>query len=63
MITAEEAGEFAREWVEAWNAHDLARVPAHSVVVYYRGHRGPVAEVFTFGHGGKVRSACANYSQ
>ena len=29
MITKEFAGNFAREWVEAWNAHDLDRVLEH----------------------------------
>lgn len=29
MIGVEFATQFAWEWVEAWNAHDLARVLAH----------------------------------
>lgn len=109
---------FAREWVAAWNAHDLDRVLAHyeddfemhsplirslagvesgrlrgkpavraywaralaaipdlhfellaalagvdSVVVYYQGHRGLVAEVFRFGATGKVCMASAHYAE
>ena len=26
MLTEEFAAEFAREWIEAWNSHDLERV-------------------------------------
>ena len=29
MITPEFAQHFAREWIAAWNAHDLPRVLAH----------------------------------
>src|SRR3954468_10157681 len=29
MITREWAWEFAVEWVEAWNAHDLERILSH----------------------------------
>lgn len=29
MITKEEANHFAREWIEAWNSHDLERVLSH----------------------------------
>ena len=29
MITKDWAQKFAREWVEAWNAHDLERVLSH----------------------------------
>lgn len=29
MITKEFATEFAREWVDAWNAHDLKRILSH----------------------------------
>lgn len=112
------AQRFAREWVEAWNAHDLDRVPSHyeddfemsspiivglageasgtlrgkpairaywakalamlpdlrfelvtvlagvnSVTLYYRGHRGLVAEVFHFGGSGKVSKAFAHYAE
>lgn len=28
-LTREAAEAFAREWVEAWNSHDLARILAH----------------------------------
>jgi ketosteroid isomerase-like protein len=111
------AKRFAREWVDAWNAHDLERVLAHydedfeisspyvkllagepsgtlkgkpairaywtsalkaiphlrfelltvfagvnSVMVYYQGHRGLVAEVFQFGPSGKVARAFAHYA-
>ena len=31
MMTKEHAEEFAREWYEAWNAHDLDRILAHWV--------------------------------
>ncbi len=108
---------FAREWIEAWNAHDVDRVLAHyeddfemsspfiaaftgvasgrlrgkaeirrywkialervpdlrfellevfsgvrSLVIRYRGHKGPVAEVFHFGPSGKVTAASAHYA-
>lgn len=111
------AERFAKEWVEAWNAHDLDRVLSHyeddfemsspiivsmvgepsgtlrgkpairaywakalkllpnlrfelltalagvnSVTVYYKGHRGLVAEVFHFGASGKVSKAYAHYA-
>ena len=29
MMTREHAEDFAREWYEAWNAHDLDRILAH----------------------------------
>ncbi len=29
MITREVAEHFARDWIEAWNAHDLERILAH----------------------------------
>lgn len=29
MLTREFADEFAREWIAAWNAHDVDRVLAH----------------------------------
>jgi ketosteroid isomerase-like protein len=29
MITKAQADHFAREWIEAWNSHDLARILAH----------------------------------
>ena len=29
MITSEFAKEFATEWIEAWNAHDLPRILSH----------------------------------
>ena len=35
---------------------------AHSVTLYYRGHRGLVAEVFHFGANGKVVKAFAHYA-
>jgi ketosteroid isomerase-like protein len=112
------AERFAKEWVEAWNAHDLDRVLSHyeddfemsspvivsmvgepsgtlrgkpairaywakalkllpnlrfelltalagvnSVTVYYKGHRGLVAEVFHFGASGKVSKAYAHYAE
>ena len=112
------AEKFAKEWVSAWNAHDLDRVLTHyednfemsspiigslmgeasgklkgipavraywakalkvipglrfelltvlagvnSVTLYYKGHRGPVAEVFHFGPSGKVSKAFAHYAE
>jgi ketosteroid isomerase-like protein len=112
------AERFAKEWVAAWNAHDLDRVLSHyeddfemsspvivsmvgepsgtlrgkpairaywakalkllpnlrfelltalagvnSVTVYYKGHRGLVAEVFHFGASGKVSKAYAHYAE
>jgi len=111
-------GRFARDWIAAWNSHDLERILEHyedsfemtspfiaaiagepsgklrgkaavraywakalqlvpnlhfelltalegvdSVTVYYRGHRGLVAEVLHFGPGGKVRAAFAHYEE
>jgi ketosteroid isomerase-like protein len=29
IITREEAGHFAHEWIAAWNSHDLPRILAH----------------------------------
>jgi hypothetical protein len=29
MITREFADDFAREWIAAWNSHDLARILSH----------------------------------
>lgn len=29
MILASEAKEFAREWVDSWNSHDLDRILSH----------------------------------
>jgi hypothetical protein len=29
MLTAERAQEFAEEWYEAWNVHDLERIVSH----------------------------------
>jgi ketosteroid isomerase-like protein len=29
MVTAERAHELARDWIAAWNAHDLDRIMAH----------------------------------
>ena len=37
-------------------------VGANSLVLYYRGARGMVAEVFFFDAAGKVTKACANYA-
>jgi hypothetical protein len=28
-LTADEARQFAQEWIEAWNAHDLERILSH----------------------------------
>lgn len=28
-MTADEAKQFAHEWIEAWNSHDLARILSH----------------------------------
>ncbi len=116
MIERAFADRFAREWIEAWNSHDLERILAHydedfvmsspriaavvgepsgllkgksaiggywekalalapelrfelietfvgadSVVLHYRGVRGPAAEVFFFGTDGRVVRASATY--
>lgn len=29
MLTAGKASQFAEEWIEAWNSHDLNRIVAH----------------------------------
>ncbi len=29
MLTAEQAEEFAQEWIAAWNSHDLERILSH----------------------------------
>lgn len=29
MVTSEHASNFAREWINAWNAHDLQRILSH----------------------------------
>jgi hypothetical protein len=29
MLTAQKASQFAEEWIEAWNSHDLNRIVAH----------------------------------
>lgn len=29
MITREQADHFAREWIDAWNSHDLDRILSH----------------------------------
>ena len=111
------ARRFARDWIAAWNAHDLDRVLTHyaedfafqspmitvvtgepsgrlqgkaairaywaaalqrlpdlhfelrdillgaaSLTLYYRGHRGLVAETFFFSDTGEVVRATATYS-
>jgi hypothetical protein len=46
MIDSEFAQEFAREWIAAWNAHDLERILSHyrddfemsSPLIVQRGH-------------------------
>ncbi len=118
MVDKEFADEFARDWIESWNAHDLARILAHytddfemssplikkvagepsgtlkgkqsvgaywakalglnpnlhfelvatllgvdSITLYYKGARGPAAEVFHFNQEGKVARAYAHYTQ
>ncbi len=62
-----------KEAVRAYWSKALAKYPAlqfefqhafagvDSVVVYYKGHRGPSAEVFCFDKNGKVKRACAHY--
>jgi ketosteroid isomerase-like protein len=112
------AERFAKDWIAAWNSHDLDRVLAHyekdfemsspyipalvgepsgklkgkaavrsywakalqkvpdlhfelvtvltgvdSLTLYYKGHRGLVAEVLHFGPSGKVRAAFAHYAE
>lgn len=61
--------------VRAYWAEALRRIPnlefellgvfagVDSVVIHYRGHRGPAAEVFQFGPTGKVSAAAAHYTQ
>jgi hypothetical protein len=46
-----------------WLRFELTQVlvGVDSVVIHYRGHRGPVAEVFRFAPSGKVVSAAAHY--
>jgi len=116
-MDTEAALEFARKWVDAWNAHDVDRVLEHftedaefyspfivtiakeptgrlvgkpaisaywsaalaripdlqfelidvlvgvdSVTIYYRGHRGLVAETLFFDGTGLVKMATACYS-
>ena len=29
MLTVEKASQFAAEWIEAWNSHDLSRILEH----------------------------------
>jgi ketosteroid isomerase-like protein len=115
-VNEAQAPEFARAWIDAWNAHDIDRVLSHyaedfemtspfiaqmvgekscrlrgkpavraywakalqlipdlrfalvevltgvdSLVIRYRGHRGPAAEVFRFGPNGQVVAASAHY--
>lgn len=117
MIEPGFADRFARDWIAAWNSHDLDRILTHyeddfemsspiirtlagepsgrlkgksavraywanalkaipdlrfelvqalagvdSVTIVYKGHRGAVAEVLSFGPGGKVRAAAAHYA-
>lgn len=117
MLTREFAERFARDWIEAWNSHDLERILSHyaedfvmaspriaavageasgilrgreavgaywrealalapalrfehiatlvgadSVVIHYRGVRGPAAEVFFFDATGRVTRAAAHYA-
>jgi hypothetical protein len=117
MIDPAFAARFAREWIDAWNSHDLERILSHyaddfemssplivriagepsgtlrtkdtvgwywaralratpdlhfelittlvgvsSITIYYRGTRGPAAEVFHFGPDLAVTSAFAHYA-
>jgi ketosteroid isomerase-like protein len=117
LIDANFAQQFAHEWIEAWNAHDLDRVLAHyrndfsfqspmitvvtgdtsgrltgksavrtywaaalqrlpdlhfelrdvllgagCLTLYYKGHRGLVAETFFFDDASLVTHAAASYS-
>jgi len=67
------AEHFAREWVAAWNSHDLERVLEHyeddfemssPIIVTLMGEpSGLAAEVLHFGAGGKVRAAFAHYAE
>lgn len=62
-----------KEAVKAYWAKGLARLPdlhfelmdvlagIDSLVVYYRGHRGPAAEVFLFDANGQVKRGVALY--
>ncbi len=29
MLTQQQAQDFAQDWIEAWNSHDLDRILAH----------------------------------
>ena len=116
MIDRAFADQFAADWIESWNRHDLARVLSHytddfemsspmiikvagepsgtlkgkkavgtywakalqlnphlhfelvatlvgvdSITLYYKGVRGPSAEVFHFNEDGQVTRAYAHY--
>jgi hypothetical protein len=49
MISRDFGEMFSRHWIEAWNR------------IYYRGVRGPAAEVFFFNGEGLVIRAAAHY--
>ena len=64
------AERFAREWVEAWNAHDLERVLSHyeddfemssPIIATLMGESSGKLKVLHFGQTGKVRAAFAHY--
>ena len=75
-LTKEFARRFAEDWIASWNSHDLARILSHytedfemsspigasSLVIRYRGPRGPSAEVFWFDAQNKVCRAAAHYT-
>ena len=117
ILKPEAAQQFAQDWIESWNSHDLDAILSHyaedlelsspliptiagepsgvlkgktaikaywkkgldqipdlhfvfqevlvgieSLTIYYRGHRGMVAEVLIFNAQGKVKQALACYA-
>ena len=73
-IAGEESGRLhGKPAVRAYWAKALQLIPrlrfqlvevlvgVDSMVIHYRGHKGPVAEVLRFGANGKVVSASAHY--
>lgn len=74
-LVAEPSGRLqGKAAIRAYWSQALARVPtlhfervdlllgAGCLTLYYRGHRGLVAETFFFDEEGKVRQSCACYS-
>lgn len=63
MVTKDEAGNLARHWVAAWNAHDLDRIMSHYEDAVELA--SPVAAQLLGASGGKVvgKAALRNYFQ